>query len=1505
MNVWIKYFSDKTRAETKDGFKGQPELERFYDVGKISGFPQHEITKQVIEGEKTQTVVPNLSTYFSLSRPLKSHIFDMCKVMFTARPEAIAQKIVDSYFVTLMRTFIIFASKFDYSQVQLLLDGQELPHNFGPCLDNFHFLVKALLLAKSEVRNDFLFLFRDVTSVYFSAAGNIIPARENPLSKSVYNLLDVFVEFLKKITADEKLQLDQAKCFDAVYQFVFQFFWHWIESGDADAMQRFWALCRILASKSELTAQCSGAAYSWIVSTLKMVLEKVQGLEPNVDSYHVCYNTAMLLSELMPLESERTKGDWDIVETMEHLFDWVSGLEPLDFGEVDDTLQYDKEMNRNWNIAFVNEELISNDLCIGEFEVSGRVYPLINQTALSTYNLVFLFKNMCSRVPELRRKFLQNIVGDDSKRVQYLAMTWLSLFYPVDRQMESDMEDCWCRFVNRFAFHRGVEANPLRSNLRELTVHFIVDCWKCFDKLNIILDAFGDLLSPLEPQTVSYCVRLLGFLLRMEHDKFMNAVINSKVVDALIRCDFVYLNWQLEGMKDNVIKDVRGQILAFFVEMACNTNMLLFIFQNEQRIMFAISWAFEEISKPFGLDVLKKGLQQTKSIGLVKCLTKVIAQGLPSLHHDGKWQEFVMGVIRDSILHAVTTNYKNIVDSFLNVGDYAPVAIFAKIPISSKGSGQEEEFIKGVLDIFRELCSKSPVMLRALMNESWHFKNSMIEGIKSSEFTDKILLTLLSFVFNINVTSLTMLKGNNDLFIWNVVALEILFNLTLGSQFEKDTLSILFGVCAHSIANRFQCYRAGLLTHLIGLKDDYSVNLVTKIGTYFLSVHNLSMLLKIVNQSDVDFAVVLIDSLTSMKRMNKESTPHQCFYLGQTDAFLETDQFDMPRTYSLQFCVQFSNIESSSQRRIFLEICRGEQKIILYKKSGRDMDLEVFQNGRHVCDTVPTQLVVNQWHEFVISVSTSHIRVFVDSQEVINIKTSHKLEHRMKGAVTFRGPNTYLHSVAMRANSVTDTKSISKLEEVMQFAPNTKDGDDCANLDGISPKARFTGLPIYYLTDIASAIAICGGPNVLLPLIQREDLTEKMLLSFLGMIKELIVRNMMLFKSRKFFRSFGYVFDKINQECVSFAVIELLYEIFECLKIDALKVEMTKFVWGNFDRWFSLDVGLRISIFSGIFGMLIDDPLFRTNLSFSDLLLKFTPRLSQEQNEEMMDRCNKLLHCYGQKENAMSTTDAAMLIGAAMFHKNKGKKGYNMLLHELNLIKDLSTEFVQPINAILQQCEFVNFYNFFLDCDNRAIIELTLDCIRIIVTAKDRLGSKDSDAVMIRSLKFLPVAFCDQQMTDKLLAMMSENDSFQLDHPAPILYPQFLPLFVKVVQRVENREVYVNHVLKLYSSDSPISRKALKAVQYWCFWMLLLYKSCSDESHLDDWISAIANCVWSLIKESREFQPEPWFKQLYVFCVILQIDFATITCLIFKKLSRDERIGFTPELAVLLSHFLI
>ena len=29
VNVWIKYFSDKTRAETKDGFKGQPELERF------------------------------------------------------------------------------------------------------------------------------------------------------------------------------------------------------------------------------------------------------------------------------------------------------------------------------------------------------------------------------------------------------------------------------------------------------------------------------------------------------------------------------------------------------------------------------------------------------------------------------------------------------------------------------------------------------------------------------------------------------------------------------------------------------------------------------------------------------------------------------------------------------------------------------------------------------------------------------------------------------------------------------------------------------------------------------------------------------------------------------------------------------------------------------------------------------------------------------------------------------------------------------------------------------------------------------------------------------------------------------------------------------------------------------------------------------------------------------------------------------------------------------------
>lgn len=40
-----------------------------------------------------------------------------------------------------------------------------------------------------------------------------------------------------------------------------------------------------------------------------------------------------------------------------------------------------------------------------------------------------------------------------------------------------------------------------------------------------------------------------------------------------------------------------------------------------------------------------------------------------------------------------------------------------------------------------------------------------------------------------SIPMLTSLAGNNDLSIWNIVALEILFNLALRSQFEKDTLT--------------------------------------------------------------------------------------------------------------------------------------------------------------------------------------------------------------------------------------------------------------------------------------------------------------------------------------------------------------------------------------------------------------------------------------------------------------------------------------------------------------------------------------------------------------------------------------------------------------------------------------------------------------------------------------------------------------------------------------------
>ena len=44
---------------------------------------------------------------------------------------------------------------------------------------------------------------------------------------------------------------------------------------------------------------------------------------------------------------------------------------------------------------------------------------------------------------------------------------------------------------------------------------------------------------------------------------------------------------------------------------------------------------------------------------------------------------------------------------------------------------------------------------------------------------------------------MTNQTGNNDLSIWYVVALEVLFNLTFRSQFEKDTLSILSLLFVH------------------------------------------------------------------------------------------------------------------------------------------------------------------------------------------------------------------------------------------------------------------------------------------------------------------------------------------------------------------------------------------------------------------------------------------------------------------------------------------------------------------------------------------------------------------------------------------------------------------------------------------------------------------------------------------------------------------------------------
>ena len=77
---------------------------------------------------------------------------------------------------------------------------------------------------------------------------------------------------------------------------------------------------------------------------------------------------------------------------------------------------------------FITDDFISRDLSIGEFDVTGNVYPLITETALTTYNIVFLLKDMCLKVPNLRRRFIEDVIRQESRRMQYITVTMLSLF---------------------------------------------------------------------------------------------------------------------------------------------------------------------------------------------------------------------------------------------------------------------------------------------------------------------------------------------------------------------------------------------------------------------------------------------------------------------------------------------------------------------------------------------------------------------------------------------------------------------------------------------------------------------------------------------------------------------------------------------------------------------------------------------------------------------------------------------------------------------------------------------------------------------------------------------------------------------------------------------------------------------------------------------------------------------------------------------------------------------
>lgn len=1495
--IWMKYFTIQTQPIISSITKNHP-LNGHYTCFNLADVNQKVLYTQADMVETDPGTA--LPTLLNLEQPISPHYFKFCKLFLNEYKDIKdSRTIVFEAHPHLMRAFLCFAyqTKEKIEALNQKRDTAFLPSSF---VYDFSSLIRVITFLPNEFFSDFLFAWGQYQQYILALLPKIVSAPvDSPFTTAISEIFHVFIDLLFS---------DPGVCpeMSEVTLFIMSYFTAAFNANQESEiiLKTFSTFCEKFSSNATLrntfNTQTLQQSVMLIVSILLSLTQKdpkddLKAYFQSVPSYF------KLIHALTPIKSELlppTIGQYGIMTPIVDFIEWCSRIElkddiipqPCVLDPVYKSMQYPSNP-----FTFRDEKLISPLIEIPKVNssVMSEIHPLYLEKSPILISILLKVALICGKSQETLSDFVR-CISTKLKNLKSLKMQYLAavvLFSCSDANvfhLVMDSSDSWSTFISKAIFNKNTVLNQESENIMQLKEMVFSMTTRAFlskyDDKKKLIQAMSNVITPDDPHIFNEMMFHLNKMIQIHPPSFIQSMIQTDLLNKIFETYFQYRELAAMYPEDKITRDVRMQIVQFIFQIIEEDSVRETIYKNDSYCEALYMLLFEEETQKQGFKLILQCLSTFHSTSLLKHLNTVMRVGLQQPMNP-RWKDLLYRFF-DLITDAAHYNCEVIASFFPSSGCLSTFGLIPAVYTECDSKDDVYKFLVKDLDLFILMFNKSNTFQTSFSNPNANVRANMEKALKHIKIDEVIVNHLLSLATNTHITLKTITKYAE---ITCVDGLAMLYNATEGTEFHQPIIDFLAEITEHSISNRYQCFRANIIQNFMKLIPTNTLpstmKLFSQIGASYFRMNELSLTIRLLKSVNSSYVLPLVASINKMMELYDTDTPTSFLHFGIEDPVFSIPPFQINKKFALTSMVYLENDSTKLTKRpsLLINITSKTQKLDVSIVEN-EMYIDLTDDNKTKNIKLTDQIQYHTWFKLCISFEPRSITVYFDKKQMSRIDLDERFVFS-DNIVYFsiRGEKANIEKVclfnwslpaALATAEEIDEKAATKYYALSKYSAAQFHDNKCINgvTDGIV-SASFNGLVVPFMISTIEAIPTCGGPRIFLPLFEMIDQSEnppKLFRQLLTVIHNLAAKNETLFENQRFFRSLGHILLKIKKEIITEHAIDELYGAYKCIKIDSLKKEMIRYVWGDFAIWMDVSVDLKLFVFTGVFtGLLQTDAQTLIDvIPFKDFMTRFIMMLQNEKEHELINRCWNFLFILAQEEFTMD--DAVYLYTAIISTTNTW-----ITLSSIELLRNLITENSRAMIEFIREREFYHPFIQLLNHSNELVRVYGIHLLYYVHYKARVFGIADIDLsdILINAVRL----YYHTDQTDYsihitlgcmfgVLDIATEppiNYIFDVNKAKSLEHPQFFPLIETMIQdaKPEMIQLISDVMLKTLLNDdkSCINMGTCNLYPFW-----IIFFSFRD-GKLDEWIKVLAR-IMTFKATQKDFDPMYELMTVYLIC---------------------------------------